>query len=123
MPINVNDLAYLIDIYENSIDIISFTKDVKYIEFEKSIMRRKAVERSFEIIGEAANRISKETLLSLPNIPWSKIIAFRNKIAHDYGEILIEFIWNISQKNIPELLNELMKINDLMAYLNNNYDE
>jgi hypothetical protein len=33
----------------------------------------------------------------LETIPWGKIIGLRNKLAHDYGEILAERIWNISK--------------------------
>ena len=41
------------------------------------------------------------------DIPWSKIIGLRNKIVHDYGEILTDRIWLIASKSIPELINLL----------------
>jgi len=97
MPLNENDLSYLIDIVDCIIDINEFTKSVEYYQFEKDKMRKLAVERQLEVIGQAANKISIETQNSLKNIPWKNIIGLRNKLAHDYGEILAERIWKISK--------------------------
>lgn len=80
-------------------------------------MRKLAVERQLEVIGQAANKISKETQNTLKNIPWSKIIGLRNKLAHDYGEILAERIWNISKTSIQELLVEIEKIDEIKKYI------
>jgi uncharacterized protein with HEPN domain len=80
-------------------------------------MRKFAVERQLEIIAQAANKIRKETQDTLENIPWGKIIGLRNKLAHDYGEILAERIWNISKVSMQELLNELGKIEEIKEYI------
>ena len=45
MPLNENDLSYLIDIVDCILDINDFTKSVLYTEFEKDKMRKLAVER------------------------------------------------------------------------------
>ncbi len=55
-------------------------------------VKRLAIER-LEIVGEAANHVSKDIIEQNTDIPWSKIIGLRNKIAHDYGEILTDRIW------------------------------
>ena len=38
----------------------------------------------------------------MENIPWKNIIGLRNKLTHDYGEILAERIWKISRTSIQE---------------------
>jgi len=63
-----------------------------------------------EVIGQAANKISIETQNSLKNIPWNNIIGLRNKLAHDYGEILAERIWKTSKYSLQELLKELEEL-------------
>jgi uncharacterized protein with HEPN domain len=118
MPLNENDLSYLIDIIDCIIDINEFTNSVEYYQFEKDRMRKLAVERQLEVIGQAANKISIEAQNSLENIPWKNIIGLRNKLAHDYGEILAERIWKISKNSLQELLNELEKIEELKKYIN-----
>jgi uncharacterized protein with HEPN domain len=117
MPLNENDLSYIIDIVDCILDINEFTRSISYNEFEKEKMRKLAVERQLEIIGQAANKISKETQDTFETIPWGKIIGLRNKLAHDYGEILAERIWNISKTSIQELINELKKIHEIKEYI------
>ena len=117
MPLNENDLSFLIDIANCIKDINEFTMEIQFHEFEKDKMRKLAVERQLEVIGQAANKISKETQDILKNIPWVNIIGLRNKLAHDYGEILAERIWTISKNSIQELLKELEKIEDLKKYI------
>ena len=122
MPLNENDLSFLIDIVDCIFDINEFTKEIEFYEFEKDKMRKLAVERQLEIIGQAANKITKETQDNLKNIPWSNIIGLRNKLAHDYGEILAARIWAISKKSIQELLNELEKIDEIKEYIDKKRD-
>jgi len=117
MQMNDRDLAYFLDIYECVIDILNYTSSVSFYEFEKDKMRRLAVERQLEVIGQAANKISSEVQNEYGSIPWSQIIGLRNKLAHDYGEILAKRIWDISRKSIPELLTEMKKIQNLREYL------
>ena len=117
MPLSENDLSFLIDIVECIMDINEFTKDIQFHEFENNKMRKLAVERQLEIIGQAANKISKETQDNLKNIPWGNIIGLRNKLAHDYGEILAERIWIISKNSMQELLKELENIEELKKYI------
>jgi uncharacterized protein with HEPN domain len=118
MPLNENDLSYLIDIVDCIIDINEFTDSIEYYQFEKDKMRKLAVERQLEVLGQAANKISIETQNIMENIPWKNIIGLRNKLAHDYGEILAERIWKISKHSLRELLRELEKIEELKEYIN-----
>jgi uncharacterized protein with HEPN domain len=117
MPLNENDLSYLIDIVDCIMDIDEFMNSVEYFQFEKDKMRKLAVERQLEVIGQAANKISIEVQNDLKNIPWKNIIGLRNKLAHDYGEILAERIWKISKNSLQELLKELKKIKELNDYI------
>ena len=118
MPLSEEDLSYLIDIVDCVMDINEFTESIEYYQFERDKMRKLAVERQLEVIGQAANKISIETQNNLRDIPWKNIIGLRNKLAHDYGEILAERIWGISKKSLQELMKELEKIEELKEYIN-----
>ena len=117
MRLNEKDLSYLIDIVDCIMDINEFTESIEFYQFEKDKMRKLAVERQLEIIGQAANKISIETQKIIENIPWKNIIGLRNKLAHDYGEILAERIWKISKNSIQELLDNLLKIEEINEYI------
>jgi uncharacterized protein with HEPN domain len=48
-----------------------------------------------EIIGEAANKITSETKSLHPEFEWTKIVALRNILVHDYYVIDENVVWNI----------------------------
>jgi uncharacterized protein with HEPN domain len=122
MPLNEDDLSLLIDIIECIEDINEFTKSIEFHQFEKDKMRKLAVERQLEIIGQAANKIRIETQKNLASIPWKNIIGLRNKLAHDYGEILAERIWKISQDPIHELYKNLQDVEEIKEYMQKRKD-
>jgi len=69
---------------------------------------RQAVERNFEIIGEALNRISRadEPTASLLT-DRRRIIAFRNILIHSYDHIDMEIVWEVIRNSLPALLREV----------------
>ena len=99
--------AYLWDISDAARTIIQFTSGLKIEDYLKDRKLQLAIERLIEIIGEAANRLSPEFKDKHPEIPWRKIIAQRNVIAHEYGEIRQERIWTVISVNIPELIEKI----------------
>ena len=104
---NILNKSYIYDMLTYSNEIIDIINDENHAAFLSNRVKRLAVERLIEIIGEAANHISEEVINKNDDIPWSKIIGLRNKIVHDYGEILTDRIWLIASKAIPELINLL----------------
>jgi len=104
MQLNDREKGYIYDMIKYCEEIIAIIKNENHESFSKNRLMQLALERLIEIVGEAANHISMQTQLYSSRIPWSSIIGLRNKIAHDYGEILTDRIWLISTINIPELL-------------------
>jgi uncharacterized protein with HEPN domain len=68
---------------------------------EKEIIHD-AVLFQFSIIGEAINFVDAE-ILEKYNYPWYKVRSFRNLISHEYFNIKMEAVWQIIQKDLPEL--------------------
>jgi uncharacterized protein with HEPN domain len=50
-----------------------------------------AVVRNFEVIGEAASRLSP-TLREATDVPWAKVIALRNRLIHGYWSIDLQLV-------------------------------
>jgi len=107
MQLSERDKSYIYDMLKYSNEIIDIIKDENHASFIQNRVKRLAVERLIEIVGEAAHHISLEVMNANKDIPWSKIIGLRNKIVHDYGEILTDRIWLIASKSIPELIEQL----------------
>ena len=98
------DAALLWDMRQAACEIAQFIEAVSYKEFVSNKVLRYAVERQILVIGEAAGHVSSTFKESHPEIPWSSIIAQRNILAHEYGEILVERIWRGASERIPELI-------------------
>ena len=76
-----------------------------YDEYLSDRQFRRAVEREFEIIGEALNRLSEEdanVAAQIAELP--RIVAFRNRIIHGYDSVDDEIIWDAVQVHVPKLL-------------------
>lgn len=66
-----------------------------------------AVVRNFEIIGEAANRLSDDFRILNPQIEWDRMRGFRNRIVHDYFGIDYEIVWDIIEIDLDSLIEQI----------------
>jgi uncharacterized protein with HEPN domain len=62
-----------------------------------------AVLHALQYIGEAVSRLPGEVTKLAPEVPWTKIRAMRNLIAHDYVGIDAEIVWMTVHERLPEL--------------------
>jgi uncharacterized protein with HEPN domain len=72
--------------------------------YKANALVRSAVERQFEIIGEALNRLSQvdpEVAARVPDLP--EIVSFRNVLIHGYATIDHARVWEITSDSIPML--------------------
>jgi len=104
------DLAYLWDMCEATKEILAFVKGIHYTEFIQNRMIRYAVERQLLVLGEAANHVSVKFQEAHLEIPWRQMIGLRNVLAHEYGEIKVDRIWNAANISVPELLKVLQPL-------------
>ena len=70
-------------------------------------MVQAAVIRCVEVIGEAARQVSGDTRERAPQIPWSLIVGMRNILAHDYGAVDPERVYNVVTEHLPELIKHI----------------
>ena len=98
------DESYLLDMLQHARGVIRALEGRTFEDYLHDENLRLAVERRIEIIGEAARRVSKPFQEVHPEIPWAKIIAQRNVLAHEYGEIEEEILWDVAVISLPELV-------------------
>lgn len=97
--------AFLWDVQDAALSIQSFIKGMDRDTYLGNAMVQAAVERKFEIIGEALNQLSKldPTLVArVPDAP--QIVAFRNQLIHGYATVNPGTVWNIAQNALPVLV-------------------
>ena len=93
--------------FENARQVVEFARGVSFETYAADSMRRMAVERGLEVLGEAARQISASFKAQHPEIPWRDLVGLRNVLTHDYGEIKQDRIWEIATKDTPELIRVL----------------
>jgi uncharacterized protein with HEPN domain len=88
--------------------ILQFTAGKSFADYDGEALLRSAVERQFEVIGEALNRLSKidHTITEgLPDTP--RIIAFRNILIHAYDIVDNHVVWDVVHNNLAPLRDQV----------------
>lgn len=78
--------------------------------FEKNELIQVWIVHHLQILGEGARGVSVESQKHYPEIPWSKIIGFRNILVHHYFAIDPSEIWRVVTVEIPPLKKEIGRI-------------
>ena len=83
-------------------------------QFLADDMVQSAVVRCIEVIGEAARLVSEDTRLRAPQIPWSLIVGMRHILAHNYGAVNLDKVYEVVKERLPKLLPQIrVLISDL----------
>jgi uncharacterized protein with HEPN domain len=101
----------LFDILEAGRAIQDFVQNVTLSQYLADLRTRSAVERQFEILGEAFVRLREadlETFVQFPQAP--RIIGFRNRLIHAYDTIDQEAVWDVVQHHLPMLIARVERI-------------
>ena len=96
--------AYLWDVREAADAISAFVANMTFETYAASPVVHSAIERKFEIAGEALNQLSKLDASLASRIPEiGKIIAFRNLLIHGYATVEHARVWAIARDYVPTL--------------------
>jgi uncharacterized protein with HEPN domain len=87
----------------SELDYEAFAKDEKTI---------RAVEREFEIIGDAVKRLPTSLTDKYPEIPWRSVGGMRDRLIHHYWETETDIIWKTIKESVPQLKKVIQKIID-----------
>lgn len=92
---------YLKDSLDHLDAVREFTLDGR----EKFLLDRRtqmAVIRAYEVIGKIVKRLPQSLKDENPQIDWRKLIGFRDFLAHNYEEVILQFVWN-AVEDLPNL--------------------
>lgn len=106
------ELKLLVDIRDALEDIREFTAGMDFGAYKIDAKCRAAVERKFEIIGEACTRLRDRFHEPFTKInSGSQIIGFRNRLIHGYDNVDDAIVWDIVTRKLPELK---VQVDDLL---------
>jgi uncharacterized protein with HEPN domain len=104
---------YLWDALASAELLAQFSDRRSFDDYQADPLLRSAVERQFEIIGEALNQLSKldpDLAFSIPDL--RRIVAFRNILIHGYATVDDALVWQALTEKLPALVKT---VRDLLA--------
>jgi uncharacterized protein with HEPN domain len=100
------DQERLADILEAAREAMALVADGRPT-WEADRVRRLAVERLLEVIGEAARALSDDARARFPDVPWADVIGLRTVLAHHYHRVDPNQVWTIATAELPRLVESL----------------
>lgn len=105
-----DDRVSLVDMLVYAEEAIEILGDTSREAMKVNRMMQLALQRLVEIVGEAANRVSRGTREEHPTISWSQIIGMRNRLAHVYDRVDLDVLWDVIADDLPPLVEQLEAI-------------
>ena len=102
--------VYLYHIIDAILAIERFIENISKNKFLKDDMIQSAVIRKIEIIGEAVKNLGGDFKGKYSFILWGRIAGTRNKLIHEYFGVDVEKVWEVTQKDLPLLKEQIYKI-------------
>jgi uncharacterized protein with HEPN domain len=104
MPPEREDSASLVDMLGFAREVVTFARGRNRTDLDNDRALLRSLERSLELVGECARRISAATREAHPEVPWQDIVGMRNIIAHEYGRVDLDEIWRTALRDAPKLV-------------------
>ncbi len=64
---------------------------------------RDAVLRNLQVLAEATQQLTAEIKASRPDIPWTNVAGFRNRLVHNYFQINLALVRKVIESHLPAL--------------------
>lgn len=94
---NKNIKGYLEDILKYALIIHKSTSQISLQELIQDETTILAIMMAFTIIGEVSKKIPQELRDKYPEIEWKKMAGLRDKIVHEYFQVVLEVLWKTSK--------------------------
>ena len=98
---------FVADMQEAIEKIASYVDAMTFTDFQSDTRTVDAVVHNLLVIGEAARCLPASIKENHPDIDWIAINGLRNRIAHEYFGLSLSVIWEIVQRDLPRLQQQL----------------
>ena len=105
-----DDRISLRDMLSHANEAVHLLGSASRDDLRRNRVMQLALTRLVEIIGEAANRVSRVSQEAHPDIPWPQIIGMRNRLIHGYDVTDWDLLWDTVTTDLPPLIISLHQI-------------
>jgi uncharacterized protein with HEPN domain len=78
-------------------------RGLSFAQYQNSYMHRRAVERTAQIVSEAARALPPDMRARYADVPWPSIIGIGNILRHEYQRLDDKQLWEIATVHMPKL--------------------
>ena len=105
-------LTFLKHVMGSIKDISEFSGGLGKDILLKNKIRKSAILRELEVIGEAIKNIPIDFINKYPSVPWADFAGMRDKLIHHYFGVDWDIVWKVVKDELPELekkINEILE--------------
>ena len=103
------DYGRLEDILKYAQNVEAIVSGITYDEFVKDIRIYYSVMKNVEVIGEAANMLTRHFRETYTELPWRQIVSMRNVLVHGYAQISETDLWQTATNDIKPLREQVQQ--------------
>lgn len=103
------DKGRLEDIRQFALNVEKIMEGITYDEFVSDIRIYYSVMKNIEVIGEAANMLTRDFKEQYQELPWKQIVRMRNVLVHGYAQVSDADLWDTASKDIKPLREQVEK--------------
>lgn len=92
------------DILNAAKGALEYVGGISKQEFRQRQKDRDGVNYKFIVIGEATNKLGRDFHALHPQVPWSDMIAMRNIVAHQYGRVDPDIVWDAVNTRLEPII-------------------
>ncbi len=104
-----DDAVYLQHLKECIARIEEYTRG-GHSAFLASTLIQDGVIRNLQTLGQSVAKLSEDFKSGHPEVDWKSIIGLRNVLVHDYLGINMTRVWEIVERDLPDLKQRLAAI-------------
>jgi uncharacterized protein with HEPN domain len=105
-----DDMVRLRHMLDAAKEAVSFVEGKKRKDLDTDRYLVLSIWKLVEIVGEAANQVTKERQEKLRGIPWARVIGMRNRLTHAYMDVDLDILWSTVANDLPPLIEALQKV-------------
>ena len=106
------DRGRLEDILKYAQNVEQIISGVSYEQFVADIRIYYSVMKNVEVIGEAANMLTRHFREEHCELPWRLIISMRNVLVHGYAQVSDADLWQTATNDIKPLREQVLRYLD-----------
>ena len=103
------DKGRLEDIRQYALNVESIIEGITFDEFVSDIRVYYSVMKNVEVIGEAANMLTRDFKEKHAELPWRLIVKMRNVLVHGYAQVSDKDLWQTASNDIKPLREQIDK--------------